>query len=165
MTTLAAAFPWLVFAACVGLLVVVIRLDRRLSRGARSAGPRDIQRPRPVGLQQTPWELKAIDDQLQSGTGTRPRIDLTNTLNRLTRAAGLDGPQHQLPPNATNDMIQWVVQELETKLELGPMLAHFVPTPTGTGTGTFTGTGTLAGPTHLVADPAPPAPPAAPPNG
>lgn len=127
MEILARLFPLLVFLACAVLLVLVIRLDRRRSRGARSAGPRESQRPSPIGLQQTPWELKAIDDQLKSGIGTRSRGDLTNTLNRLSRAAGLDETTHLLPANANNEMIQWVVQALETKLELGPLAGHFQP--------------------------------------
>lgn len=127
MTVLAQAFPWLVVLATLLLFAVVIRLDRRISRGSQSAGPRHVERPKPIGLQQTPWELKAIDDQVKSGHGARARIELINTINRLSRAAGVDDPRYQLSPDAPNQSILWVVNQLETQLELGPLHGHFSP--------------------------------------
>lgn len=121
MEALAAAFPLLVFVASAALVIFVIRLDRRLSRGARSAGPREVVRPAPVGLQRTPWELKALNDQLRMSSNHRARSDLVQTINRLSRAAGLQEPRFFLTPDASDAMIAAVVDHLERLLELPPL--------------------------------------------
>lgn len=121
METLASLFPWLVVLATAALGIFAFRLNRRLSRGAQSAGPRDVVRPDQVGLQRTPWELTAIDDQIRVPANTRARNDLVNTINRLTRAAGVTDPNFLLPPHASDTMIEAVIDHLERRLELGPL--------------------------------------------
>ena len=120
MARFAEVFPLLVFLATLLLAFFAIRLSRRLSRGSQSAGPREVVRPQQVGLQQTPWELSAIDEQLRSGWNARGRIDLVTTVNRLTTAAGLHDPALQLPTNASDEHISRVVAHLEHHLELTP---------------------------------------------
>ncbi|MGI9597293.1 MAG: hypothetical protein ACR2QK_14110 [Acidimicrobiales bacterium] len=122
MEALASAFPLLVFVASLALAFFALRLNRRLSRGAQSAGPREVVRPDQVGLQQTPWELKAIDDQIRVPANSRARGDLVQTINRLTRAAGVTDPAFLLPPNASDPMIANVILLLERRLELPPLL-------------------------------------------
>ncbi len=121
MEAIAQLFPFLVFILACALIVFVIRLDRRLSRGSRSPGPRQVVRATPVGQRQTPWELQAINDQLRLSTNARARTDLVNTLNRLTTAAGLRDPSFTLPPNASDLHISTIVERLERQLELPPL--------------------------------------------
>ncbi len=121
MATLASMFPLLVFVASLALAFFIFRLNRRLSRGAQSAGPREVVRPDQVGLQRTPWELRAIDDQIRVPANSRARHDLVNTINRLTKAAGVSDPAYLLPPNAEDAMIAAVIDHLERRLELPPL--------------------------------------------
>jgi hypothetical protein len=127
MGALASFFPLLVVVATVALIVFLIRLDRRLSRGALSAGPRSPARAEPPGLQQTPWELKAIDDQLLASPGHQARSDLTKTVNRLIQAAGVDDPGRLLPPNASDHEIGDAISRLEQQLELPPLMPPGFP--------------------------------------
>jgi hypothetical protein len=120
MEALASAFPLLVFLGIIALLAMAFRLSRRISRGSRSAGPIDVIESNQVGLQRTPWELASIDDQLQSPMSQRHRIDLINTINRLTKAAGETDPRFVLDSRANNHQIAHVVDHLERRLELGP---------------------------------------------
>ncbi len=120
----AIAFPLLVVVAVVVLLVLALRLDRRLSRGAYSAGPWKTERPTPPGQERTPWELKAIDDQLILATGAGgaavPRYDLTATVNRLITAAGLP-PREQLPLSANLQELSTAIGLIEDRLGLAPL--------------------------------------------
>ncbi|MDH4076840.1 MAG: hypothetical protein OEW29_12960 [Acidimicrobiia bacterium] len=123
---LAAAFPIVVVAALVVVLVLALRLDRRLSRGAYSAGPWETERPAPPGQERTPWELKAIDDQLilaaGAGGAAVPRYDLTATVNRLITAAGLP-PREQLPLSANLQDLSAAIGLIEDRLGLAPLTA------------------------------------------
>lgn len=121
MDLLISLFPLLVVVATLALIVFVIRLDQRLSRGSQSAGPRDTVRPKQVGLQQTPWELQALDDQVRATSNHQARQDLTQTINRLTRAAGIDDPAYLLNPGDNDYMIAGVIEALERRLELPPL--------------------------------------------
>jgi len=122
MQLLASLFPLLVVLATLALAFFAIRLDQRLSRGSQSAGPRYVVRPEQVGLQQTPWELKALDDQVRAASNHQARHDLTQTINRLTRAAGIDDPAYILTPDANDYMIAGVIDMLERRLELTPSI-------------------------------------------
>jgi hypothetical protein len=126
METLATIFPFLVVVAALALAFLAFRLNLRVSRGSQSAGPRDLVRPAPVGLQRTPWELKALDDQVRASTNHRARGDLVHTVNRLTRASGIDDPALILAPDADDATISAIVDHLERRLELPPLM----PTPT-----------------------------------
>ena len=121
---LAAAFPLLVVVAVVLLLVLALRLDRRLSRGAYSAGPWETEHPTPPGQERTPWELKAIDDQLTLASGAGgaavPRYDLTATVNRLVTASGLSA-NHQLPLSANLQELSAAIGQIEHRLGLPPL--------------------------------------------
>ncbi|MGF1598725.1 MAG: hypothetical protein ACFCVK_17655 [Acidimicrobiales bacterium] len=123
--TLLALFPLFVLAAAVAAVVLAVRLDRRMSRAATSAGPVEMERARPPGQEQTPWELQAIDDQLHlahsGGPSAVPRYDLTATVNRLLQAAGLDQPGDQLPPNADPAQLAAAISRIEERLGLGPL--------------------------------------------
>jgi len=114
-------FPVLVGIILVALLAMLYRLDRRLSRGSISPGPREPVRPDPPGLLPTPWELQAIDEQLGGFPGDRHRTDLVKTVNRLIGSAGIRDPAARLPFDATDHEIQNVIAELERRLELGPL--------------------------------------------
>lgn len=114
-------FPVLVGIFLVALLALLYRLDRRLSRGSISPGPREPVRPDPPGLLPTPWELQAIDEQLRGLPGDRHRSDLVKTVNRLVGSAGIRDPAARLPFDATDNEIQNVIAELERRLELGPL--------------------------------------------
>lgn len=114
-------FPLLVGIALVALVALLYRLDRRLSRGSISPGPREPVRPDPPGLLPTPWELQAIDEQLRGLPGDRHRTDLVKTVNRLIGSAGIRDPTARLPFDATDHEIQNVIAELERRLELGPL--------------------------------------------
>ncbi len=121
MNLLTTLFPLLVVVATLVLGVFVIRLDQKLSRGSRSAGPRETTRPKQVGLQKTPWELRAIDDQLRAASNRQARADLANTINRLSRAAGIDDPAFMLNQQANDNMISGVIATLEERLDLPPL--------------------------------------------
>ncbi len=121
MGFLASAFPLLVTVATLVLAFFALRLDRRLSRGSKSAGPREPMRPEQVGLQRTPWELKALDDQVRAGANRQARQDLVMTVNRLTTAAGITDPAYILDSNANDHMIANVIAMLEQRLELAPL--------------------------------------------
>ena len=121
MQALAAAFPLLVTLATLALGIFAFRLDRRLSRGSQNAGPRYVVRPEQVGLQRTPWELTALDDQVRAGGNRQARQDLIQTVNRLTAAAGITDPAYTLTTNANDHMIANVISLLEQRLELAPL--------------------------------------------
>ena len=114
-------FPVLVGLVLVALAALLYRLDRRLSRGSLSPGPREPVLPDPPGLLPTPWELEAIDDQLRGRPGDRHRTDLVKTVNRLIASSGLRDPATKLPFDATDHEIQRVMVELERRLELDPL--------------------------------------------
>ncbi len=124
MSLLPSLFPLLVVLATLVLGIFVIRLDQKLSRGSQNAGPRDVVRAKQVGLQQTPWELRAIDDQLRAASNRQARADLSNTINRLSKAAGIDDPAFMLTPQANDNMISGVIATLEERLELPPLTAQ-----------------------------------------
>ena len=121
MEALAVAFPVLVVVSGLILAVLAMRLDRKLSRGSQSAGPRDVVPPEQVGLQRTPWELKALHDQVRSGADRQARHDLVQTVNRLSTAAGVTDPRWHLENNANDHMIANVIATLEQQLELPPI--------------------------------------------
>jgi hypothetical protein len=131
MSGVVGVFPLLVVLATIVLAILLFRLDRRLSRGALNAGPRDPVTAEPPGLLRTPWELRAIDDQLRSSPGTRNRADLVKTINRLITAAGMTEPAARLPFDATDHEIATVMAELERRLELGPLPPTGHPRPLG----------------------------------
>jgi hypothetical protein len=116
MSVLAGLLPLIWFVAAVGLLILVIRLNRRLSRGSRTAGPRVTPTPDPVGLTATPWELEAIHLQLKAPPDSPARRDLVATVNRLIAASRDRAQLAPLPLSATNTEIERVMAELESKL-------------------------------------------------
>ncbi|MEM7323659.1 MAG: hypothetical protein AAF531_11295 [Actinomycetota bacterium] len=115
-------FPWLIVLAALVLVVLAFRLDKRISRGARSAGPREVPHPEPVGLQQTPWELEALHEQVRVRRGTAARRELIHTVNRLTEAAGVTDPRFQLHPESGDDAVAAVILHLEQRMELPPLV-------------------------------------------
>ncbi len=129
MGTVASTFPLLVVLAGLGLAFFAFRLNRRLGRGAQNAGPWEVARPEQAGLQRTPWELKAIDDQVRVPSNGRARGDLVETINRLTRAAGVTDPAYLLAPNASDAMIDAVIGHLERGLDLPPLAPIAGPGP------------------------------------
>lgn len=122
---LSTIFPFLAFGALIAILVLFVRLDRRMSRGAHSAGPRQTQRPRPTGQERTPRELKAIEDQLMmtrnQAAPAVSRYDLTATVNRLVSAAGLDNPNDQLPITANEMRLGQAITRIEERIGLPPI--------------------------------------------
>ncbi len=114
--------PFLAFVAVFVTILLMIRLSRRVSRGSESAGPRESERPTPVGLRQTPWEVEAIDRQLGSRRDSPARRDLVATVNRLSAAALQHGAINEhipkLPIDADNDRIASVIARLESRMEL-----------------------------------------------
>lgn len=121
---------WIVVAAGLGVLVVVIlavRLDRRLGRGPRTAGPRDRPPPLQPGQERTPWELRAIEDQLLVARGlagaAAPRYELTMTVNRLLGAAGLTGVHPELPITAEEAELAAAITAIEERLGLPTLSA------------------------------------------
>ncbi len=125
MTELARWFPLFVVVSLVPIIMLTVRLERRISRTPDSAGPAEPVRPTPPGLQQTPWELQAIEDQLamarhQRGAGVR-RYDLTGTVNRLVAAAGFDQPSDELPLAASEAQLGAAIARIEARLELPPL--------------------------------------------
>ncbi len=118
-------FPLFVIVGTMSLFFAALRLDRRMSRGAHSAGPTEAPRPAPVGQEQVPWELRSIENQLRSvpirTTGAVPRHELTATVNRLMMASGLTNPLDQLPITATEADMTRAVAKMETRLGLAPL--------------------------------------------
>lgn len=114
--------PFLAIVAFAVIVILIIRLSRRVSRGSEWAGPRDTVRPAPVGLRQTPWEVEAIHRQLQSRRDSPARRDLVSTINRLSAAAlqhgAIDEYIPKLPSDADNDRIASVIARLESRMEL-----------------------------------------------
>lgn len=125
MQILVRLFPLLIMAAVLGIGFLALRLDQRTSRSSYSAGPIEIPRPRPVGQEPTPWELRAIDDQLRlvvnHGSTAVPRYDVAATVNRLTTAAGLTDPRDQLPVTASEAELAAAITLIEHRLELRPL--------------------------------------------
>ena len=118
MSALAGLLPlvWLI-GAC-GLLILVIRLNRRLGSSSRTAGPRLTPKADPPGLAATPWELEAIDLQLTSPMDSSARRDLVATVNRLIAASRDRADLAPLPLSASNHDIEQVVSVLEIKLDV-----------------------------------------------
>ena len=120
-----AVFPFLAGAMALLVLALAVRLDRQMSRGAYSAGRREPERPPPPGQARTPWELQAIEDQLQlmrlhHGRAV-PRYDLNATVNRLIVAARLDSSEYQLPITADEALLAAAVTRIEGRLGLSPI--------------------------------------------
>ena len=118
MVFLADALPFIAIIAAIGMVVLLVRLNRRVSRGSRSAGPRATETPTPIGLTATPWELEAIDLQLTSAPDSPARRDLVATVNRLIAASQNHTRRTVLPLNASNGQIEQIIAELEGKLDL-----------------------------------------------
>jgi hypothetical protein len=118
-------FPILAGVLAAVVLVLAVRLDRRMSRAAHSAGRREQERPAPPGQTKTPWELQAIEDQLQlmraQSSRAVPRYDLNATVNRLIVAARLDAPGDQLPITADERQLAAAITRIETRLGLPPL--------------------------------------------
>ncbi len=116
-------FPILAIAALVSVLALAFRLSRRIDRGPTSAGPVETEPVTPPGQEPSPWELRAIDDQLRRLVRPEPgvrRSDLTATVNRLITAAGL--PAHdQLLPGADLNQLAAAVTRIEDRLGLPPL--------------------------------------------
>lgn len=115
---LADALPGLALLAAIGLTILLVRLNRRVSRGSRSAGPRTVEPPNPAGLTATPWELEAIDLQLRSPRDSVARRDLVATVNRLITAGRDRADLAPIPLDASNDEIERVVAVLEARLDV-----------------------------------------------
>lgn len=122
---LATIFPALVVLTVVASAALAVRLERKMSRAAHSAGPAQTEQPRPPGQEKTPWELNAIEDQLRltthPGGAAVPRYDLTATLNRLLSAAGFSEPNQQLAITANEAQLSAAVTRLEEHLGLAPI--------------------------------------------
>ncbi|MDH3299071.1 MAG: hypothetical protein OES24_01035 [Acidimicrobiia bacterium] len=118
MTVLADALPAIALLAAIGMTILLVRLNRRVSRGSRSAGPRTVEPPNPAGLTATPWELEAIDLQLRSPKDSAARRDLVATVNRLITASRDRTDLAPMPLDASNDDIERVVAILESRLDL-----------------------------------------------
>lgn len=118
MTFLADALPFITVIAMIGMVILLVRLNRRVSRGSRSAGPRSVEVPDPVGLTATPWELEAIDLQLSSSPDSPARRDLVATVNRLIAASQDHTRRTVLPLNASNAEVEEIIVDLEEKLDL-----------------------------------------------
>ena len=119
MSQLAAALPLVAVIAVIGLTLLLLRLNRRVSRGSRSAGPRRVEPPNPAGLTATPWELEAIDLQLRAPKTSIARSDLVATVNRLITASRDRTKLTPIPLDASNDDIERVIEVLESRLDLG----------------------------------------------
>jgi len=115
---LADSLPLIAVVALIGLTLLLTRLNRRVSRGSRSAGPRSVEAPRPPGLTATPWELEAIDLQLRSPANSTARRDLVATVNRLIAAGRDRNDLVPIPLDASNADIERVVEALESRLDL-----------------------------------------------
>jgi hypothetical protein len=122
---LVTAFPFIAGAVAVVVLILAVRLDRVMSRGAHSAGRRERERPAPAGQTRTPWELQAIEDQLQlmrvQTSRAVPRYDLNATVNRLIVAAKLDAHGDQLPITADEAQLAAAITRIEDRLGLEPL--------------------------------------------
>jgi len=104
----------LTIVGLVALIVLFIRLNRRVSRGTDSAGPRILEQPVPVGQKATSWELEAIDAQLTSHRTSTARQDLIATVNRLAAASGEPG---RVSGNADNVEIDHLITRVENLIE------------------------------------------------
>ncbi|MEL7156364.1 MAG: hypothetical protein AAFN30_07170 [Actinomycetota bacterium] len=104
MIVLVDLFPLLVLLAALLVAFLALRLHRHLGQASYSAGPLEVLPPEPPGQEATPWELRAIEAQLDMvthpGTGVVRRYDLTATINRLSASAGLVGSEYELPITA-----------------------------------------------------------------
>lgn len=103
----------LIIVSLVVLIYLFIRLNRRVSRGSDSAGPRHVEQSVPVGQKATPWELEAIDAQLSAHRTSTARQDLIATVNRL--AAASDRPE-RVQGNADNGEIDHLIALVEGQL-------------------------------------------------
>lgn len=118
-------FPLLVLLGALLIVFLGLQLHRHLGQGSYSAGPLEVQPAIPPGQEPTPWELKAIDDQLVMLTdpdvGVVRRYDLTATINRLSASAGLVGSEYELAVTATEAELEAAVARIEEVLDLPPI--------------------------------------------
>ncbi|MEM7342014.1 MAG: hypothetical protein AAF467_25455 [Actinomycetota bacterium] len=125
MTEVAQWFPYLVVLAFLVMVYAAYRLSKRVSRGARTAGPREIEQPDPPGQAPFPWELSVIDDHIryagQSG-GPSGRYDVSAMVNRLSSVAGVDDPRYRLTERATEAQVEAAISRIEQQLGLPPLV-------------------------------------------
>lgn len=127
MSILADVYVPLVLLASAALAYAAYRLNKRVSRGAIDAGPREREPQKPPGLKATPWELGVIDEQLL-GAGAVSQ-DLATTINRLLDAAELNPTDHNryvLTGAASVADVEQTVAMLEDRLELGPVDPNYL---------------------------------------
>jgi hypothetical protein len=112
-------YPILLTIGLIVFLILLIRLDRRISRGALDAGTRDRQRVRPLGQDVTPWELRNLHRQLRHHHDRHIIMDM---VARLVTEAGLaHEPGLALSPDASDADLEAVILRLEQHLGLGPL--------------------------------------------
>lgn len=118
-------FPIVVLLGALMVVYFGLRLHRHLGESSFSAGPLDVQRAESPGQEATPWELKAIDDQLtmlrDPSGGVVRRYDLNATIDRLSASAGLVGSEYELPITATEADLEAAVARIEEGLNLPPI--------------------------------------------
>lgn len=118
-------FPLIVAVGVATALALAVRLKGRTGRAPTSAGPLDVVRPNPPGLVPVPWELQAIQYQIDLLNDRRsmavPRYDLTATVNRLMTVSGLMDPRDHLPVTASAFELEAAVTKIEDQLGLAPM--------------------------------------------
>ena len=127
--------PILAIAALVIVLALAFRLSRRIDRGPTSAGPVETEPVTPPGQEPSPWELRAIDEQLQRlvrrDAGVR-RSDLTGTVNRLITAAGLPATEQLLPGADLNQLAATITRTMATDAPIRAAIPMPMRTPTTT---------------------------------
>lgn len=114
VTAIADIWPLLVIAASGFLVFAVVRLARRFSPGALSAGPRTPPDARHLGQSELADDLRTIERRLD----TRPD-SLIARIEQSCRELGVrtDGVA-DVPPHLHIDVL---LQRLEHHLELGPI--------------------------------------------
>ncbi len=115
MTVLAETF-WAWFAlVLVGVVIVMVLTDQRVSRGQRKAGPLNAEPKKVAGLSETSWDQTAIERSLES----HPEA-VAIMLRDLATSIDLDHQSTPLAGPGDRGEVERLVSLIEAHVELTP---------------------------------------------
>lgn len=115
MTVLAETFWVWVCLVLIGIGIVMVLTDQRISRGQRRAGPLNAEPKKVAGLSETSWDQTAIERSLE----TRPEA-VAIMLRDLATSIDLDHQSTPATGPGDRGEVERLVSLIEAHVELTP---------------------------------------------